>query len=228
MPKKAKTAEIAMPKTAESPSAAAAAAEPDPVLAPAITDPAILMRRKNRNIRLTAWVQASRQHGFLKKGQKFNTIPKKGTPEHAAIKEAYTALVAEWLAEGDIPEEFRRPSVDINVTVCQKRKRRSSKKAAAKNEPKKKRAKTADPESCDQCAEKKKQKKPRAPRKAKKPTISIDTHEEPAVESSAEPLTPKANSTPRVAPSPKKSPCAAVSPAKPLVSPKSPKSPMSV
>lgn len=183
-------------------------------------DPTLALRRKNRNIRLTAWVQASRQHGFLQKGQKFNTIPKKGTAEHMAIKEAYNQLVAEWLSAGDVPEEFRRPTptVDVNITVVQshKRKRRTKKTKKAKKakaeettaeeeeeeeKPKKrtKKAKKAEDEEEPKKRTKKAEVKPktkRAPRKKPAVTIAIPDsepsprHDEPRSPKAAAALSP--------------------------------------
>jgi hypothetical protein len=175
---------------------------------PKLDDAEAAERRKKRHIRLSAWVQASRKHGFLQKGQKFNTIPKKGSAEHAAIKEDYSKLVDEWLAAGDVPEEFRPAPVtttttgDVNIVVVQapKRKRRTKKgTSSSKDEPAKKRAKKATIASSAPAEEKKQKKQAKKSKKiatAKPPAISTSTPTSPAA--IAEPPTPKASSTPRL------------------------------
>jgi hypothetical protein len=171
-------------------------------------DPELEKRRKNRHIRLSAWVQASRIFGFLQKNQKFNTIPKKGTPEHAAIKEAYNKLVSEWLEAGDVPEEFKRKEEALADQVVKtekvKRKRRAKKSA---DEPKQKRAKKAVP-TPSEAPKTKKAKKP------KKPKLAVQAECPPTETEPQEPPTPRASSTPKLIPSPTKP-----------ASPKSPKSP---
>ena len=56
-----------MPKKQQTPAA---------VEQPKEEDASVALKRKHKQIRLKAWIEASRNHGFLQKGQNFNTIPK--------------------------------------------------------------------------------------------------------------------------------------------------------
>lgn len=70
-------------------------------------DPQKELKRKQKRIRLDAWIEASRRHGYLLVGM-FNPLPTKGTVQHTMIKSTYDQLVKEWLELGQVPDEFKR------------------------------------------------------------------------------------------------------------------------
>lgn len=97
------------------------------------------------NLKMTAWNVALRNHGWFSKSDAskstdekstFTPIPKKGTPEHAALKETQEKLIIEWQALGGVPEEHKKKSIpttdsdatDDCVDEVRPRKRKPSKR----------------------------------------------------------------------------------------------------
>ena len=65
------------------------------------------------NMAIIAWRAASKICHFLQPGVPFATLPKRGTPEHAKVKECQKQLIAKWTETG-IPAEYKpapRPEV---------------------------------------------------------------------------------------------------------------------